>query len=223
MQIAQPMIRINLLPTSEQTKTHVQAPSLASLAPFAALCAVIAALAVVSTLQSLKVRHLRGEVAALRTESAKLQPLIDRIDQLTRERQLTLNRLGVIEHLDKERLVRVRLADELARRMPAHLWLTGLSERGGAISLNGVTFSNRSVAELIRSLDRSVLYEVVDLVVAERGSINDREVVNFALSARRQTEPDPAPVAAAEAQSGGAESPAGVFSTRSTSASAADS
>lgn len=223
MQIAQHMIRINLLPSLERAKTHVQAPSLTSLVPFIAICGVIGALAVVSTFQSLKLRNLRTEIATLKAESAKLQPLIARIDQLTAERELTLRRLGVIEELDKERLARVRLTDELARRLPDHLWLTGFSERGGAISLNGVTFSNLSVAEFIRTLDRSVLYEGVDLVVAERGTIDDREVVNFSLSARRQTTPDPEATASAAGQARGLQPPAGVAATQTQVASKADS
>jgi type IV pilus assembly protein PilN len=223
MQIAQHMIRINLLPSLERAKTHVQAPSLTSLVPFIAICGVIGALAVVSTFQSLKLRSLRTEITTLKAESAKLEPLIARIDQLTAERELTLRRLGVIEELDRERLARVRLSDELARRLPDHLWLTGFSERAGAISLNGVTFSNLSVAEFIRTLDRSVLYEGVDLVVAERGTIDDREVVNFSLSARRQTTPEPEATASTAGQARGLQPPAGVAATQTQVASKADS
>ncbi len=197
MQIAERMIRINLLPITERVRPKVVLPSIASVAPFFVLCALVGILAAVSTLQSVRLRHLQGEITALKAEAIELGPLIQRIDQLTRERELTLKRLAVIENLDQDRLARVRLTDELARRLPDYLWLNGFSEQNGSIVLNGVTFSNLLVAELIRSLERSVQYEQVDLVVAQRGTIDNRDVVNFTISARRQTAPDPAPTATA--------------------------
>ena len=202
MQIAERMIRINLLPMTEQVKPKVALPSISAAAPFIIILALVAALGAVSTLQAVRVRHLRGEIASLRAEAIELAPLIQRIDQLTRERELTLKRLAVIESLDQDRLSRVRLTDELAKRLPDYMWLTGFSEQNGSIVLNGVTFSNLLVAELIRTLERSVYYDQVDLVVAQRGTIDNRAVVNFTISAHRQTTPDPAPVEAVAAPFG---------------------
>jgi type IV pilus assembly protein PilN len=205
MQIAERMIRINLLPMTEHAaRPRVALPSMSAAAPFIILVALVAGLGAVFALQTMRVRHLRGEIATLKAEAIELGPLIQRIDQLTRERELTLKRLAVIENLDQDRLARVRLTDELAKRLPDYMWLTGFSEQSGSIVLNGVTFSNLLVAELIRTLERSVYYDQVDLVVAQRGTIDDRSVVNFTISARRQTTPDPAPVEAVAAPFGAA-------------------
>jgi len=205
MQIAERMIRINLLPVTEHAvRPRVALPSISAAAPFIIFCALVAALAAVSTLQAVRVRHLRGEIASLKVEAIELAPLIQRIEQLTRERELTLKRLAVIESLDQDRLSRVRLTDELSKRLPDYMWLTGFSEQNGSIVLNGVTFSNLLVAELIRTLERSVYYDQVDLVVAQRGTIDNRAVVNFTISAHRQTTPDPAPVEAVAAPFGAA-------------------
>jgi Tfp pilus assembly protein PilN len=196
MQIAERMIRINLLPMTAQVRPRVALPSISAAAPFFVFCALVAILGAVSTLQSVRLRHLRGEIQSLRAEAIELAPLIQRIDQLTKERELTLKRLAVIESLDQDRLSRVRLTDELSKRLPDYMWVTGFSESNGSIVLNGVTFSNLLVAELIRTLERSVYYDQVDLVVAQRGTIDNRAVVNFTISARRQTTPDPAPAEA---------------------------
>ncbi len=190
----QQMIRINLLPATEQTEVRIKVPSIASFAPIAVLCAAIGVLALISILQSVRLRSVHSQITALETEARQLAPLIQRIDQLTRERELARKRLTVIEKLDQERLVRVRLVDELSRRLPDYVWFTGFNEKSGEITLNGVTFSNLTVAELIRSLERSVLYEQVDLTISQRGQIEGHDVVNFTLTARRQTQPDPEPV-----------------------------
>ncbi|HWN82053.1 MAG TPA: PilN domain-containing protein, partial [Candidatus Udaeobacter sp.] len=169
MTVTQPMIRINLLPTTEQVVTRSSpAPSLPALAPAFVVAAAVSLILVISTLQTFRLRHLHSELKARQAEAQKLAPFIRRIDQLTQERELTLKRLAVIEDLDRDRLTRVRVVDELARRMPEYMWLTGFSEKTGAINITGITFSNLTVAELITSLERSVLFEQVDLTVAER-------------------------------------------------------
>jgi type IV pilus assembly protein PilN len=195
MTVTQPMIKINLLPTTEQVVSRgPSAPSLPALAPAFVVAAMVSGILVISTLQTFRLRHLQSELRARQAEAQKLAPFIARIDQLTRERELTLKRLSVIEDLDRERLTRVRIVDELSRRMPEYMWLTGFSEKAGAVNITGITFSNLTVAELIRSLERSVLFEHVDLTVAERGEIDGRSVVNFSVTARRQTSADPMPV-----------------------------
>jgi type IV pilus assembly protein PilN len=195
MTVTQPMIRINLLPTTEQVVTRsTPAPSLPALAPVFIVAAVVSGILVISALQTFRLRHLHHELKARQAEAQKLAPFIARIDQLTRERELTLKRLSVIEDLDRDRLTRVRIVDELSRRMPDHMWLTGFSEKTGAVNITGMTFSNLTVAELIRSMERSVLFEKVDLTVAERGEIDGRSVVNFTVTAHRQTSADPQPV-----------------------------
>jgi len=196
MHVTQPMIKINLLPTTEQVVTRgpSQAPSLPALAPAFIVAAAVSLILVISTLQTFRLRHLHSELKARQAEAQKLAPFIKRIDQLTKERELTLKRLAVIEDLDRDRLTRVRVVDELARRMPEYMWLTGFSEKTGAVNITGITFSNLTVAELITSLERSVLFEQVDLTVAERGDIDGRSVVNFTVTAHRQTSADPHPV-----------------------------
>jgi type IV pilus assembly protein PilN len=187
---AQRMIRINLLPVTEQAESRVRMPSMPGMAPLAVAGALMAGVVLVATLQSIRIRSLNHQITSLQAEARQLAPLIQRIDQITRQRELAMRRLTVIEKLDQERLVRVRLVDELARRMPDYVWFTSFTEQKGAIALSGVAFSNLTVAELIRSLERSVLFEQVDLVVSQRGEIDGRSVVNFSLSGRRQTEPD---------------------------------
>jgi len=212
---AQRMIRINLLPVAEQTESRVRMPSLPGMAPLAVAGALLAGVVLVATLQSVKLRSLHSQITSLETEARQLAPLIQRIDQITLQRELALRRLTVIEKLDQERLVRVRLVDELARRMPEYVWFSGFSEQKGSIALSGVAFSNLTVADLIRSLERSVLFEQVDLVVSQRGEIDGRSVVNFTLSGRRQTQPEAVEIEPAAHQIGVAEPEIGVVQPES--------
>ena len=196
MQAVETLIHINLLPADEQLAGGRFAPSRSAVGILFALASVLGLMVVTSTVQGLRVRAMRAEVEALQKEARDLRPLIQRIDQLTAEREAVRRRLDVIEQLDQNRYVRVRLADELSRRLPDQVWLTSFAENHGDIVITGVTFSNLSVAELMTRLERSVLYEQVDLVVSQRGAIAEHEVVNFTLTARRQGAVPEAPATA---------------------------
>ena len=88
MTVTQPMIRINLLPTTEQVVTRSSpAPSLPALAPAFVVAAAVSLILVISTLQTFRLRHLHSELKARQAEAQKLAPFIRRIDQLTQEGQ----------------------------------------------------------------------------------------------------------------------------------------
>jgi Tfp pilus assembly protein PilN len=107
------------------------------------------------------------------------------INELTKKREELTRRLDVIATLDKNRLWRVKLVDELSRCVPEHLWLNNYEETSAdQVKIEGVTFSNLLVADLMSRLEASPLYGNVDLVVAERGQIDQRNVVKFTITAK---------------------------------------
>jgi hypothetical protein len=63
------------------------------------------------------------------------------------------------------------------------MWLTGFVP-GGAdqVSLEGVTFSNLIIADLMIRLDRSPLFSNIALSSATHGVIDDHDVVQFKLT-----------------------------------------
>ena len=51
------------------------------------------------------------------------------------------------------------------------------------VQIQGVTFSNLLVADFMSRLESSPLYGTVDLIVAEKGTIDQRNVVKFKITA----------------------------------------
>jgi len=178
------MIRINLLPREErQTRRSVQLPKIGSLMPFLVLLVVIALFGAVSVFQTLQIGRLKSDIARAEQESEKLRPQIQTIQELTQKREELQRRLNVIQDLDKTRLQRVMLVDELSKCVPEHLWLTSYEETGNKVQIEGVTFSNLLVADFMTRLEASPLYGSVDLLVAEKGQIDQRNVVKFKVTA----------------------------------------
>ncbi|MGE5176810.1 MAG: PilN domain-containing protein [Hyphomicrobiales bacterium] len=179
------MIRINLLPRDErQVRRNLALPKIGTVMPVLVLLLVAALFTAFSVVQAMQVSRLKSDIARAEQEAEKLRPQIQTIQELTQKREELTRRLNVITDLDKTRLWRVKLVDELSKCVPDHLWLTSYEETGAnKIAIEGVTFSNLLVADFMSRLEASPLYGDVDLVVAEKGTIDQRNVVKFKITA----------------------------------------
>jgi type IV pilus assembly protein PilN len=176
------MIRINLLPGEDkrQRKTAVALKAGDLVVPLAVL--VAAALIVTGTALSQRTRaeSLERSIAEVAAQSRVLAPQIERVNRLAQERAELDLRLGIIGKLQKGRTQSVRLMDELARCIPEHLWITEVSQENAAtLRVEGATFSNLVVSDLMSRLERSPLFANVELEVAERAAIGGHDIVRF--------------------------------------------
>lgn len=180
------MIRINLLPHDElPTKRTVTLPNLSSFAPLVLVVLAVAGMTVAHLYQSQQISALETIIAEEEAESRRLAPEIAKIKRLDQQRQSLNQRLEVIGTLDRDRYFRVHLLDELNRALPEHLWLERCEDVGGdTYAMEGVTFSNFLVSDLLQNLDSSPYFTNVVLEVAEKGTIEKVSVVKFKIKAR---------------------------------------
>jgi type IV pilus assembly protein PilN len=183
------MIRINLLPSDERSsKRRISLPTVSGGAILWASLGVViyvGAVAGIWVLQSREIKDYETRILALKEESARLAPQLAKIRKLTAEREEVNRRLAIIASLDKDRYLHVRMMNELAVQLPDNCWIQNVSENKGAgVSIEGVTFSNFIIADLMSNLDQSGRFTDVALVEAEEGDIDDVRVVKFEISAK---------------------------------------
>jgi len=182
------MIRVNLLPREEKAKRKsASAPIDLKIGDMVLPAIVVGAAALVITGSTMSQRArqagLEKSIQQVDAESRALAPQIARVNQLAQERAELDLRMGIISKLEKGRTQSVRLMDELARCVPDHLWLTGVSQdAGNHLQLEGVTYSNLVVSDFMSRIERSPMFSNVELAVAERGQVTDKSVVKFQVS-----------------------------------------
>jgi type IV pilus assembly protein PilN len=182
------MIRVNLLPREEKAKRKsASAPVDLKIGDMVLPAIVLGAAALVITGSTMSQRSrqagLEKSIQQVESESRALAPQIARVNQLAQERAELDLRMGIISKLEKGRTQSVRLMDELARCVPDHLWLTGVSQdAGNHLQLEGVTYSNLVVSDFMSRIERSPMFTNVELAVAERGQVTDKSVVKFSVS-----------------------------------------
>jgi type IV pilus assembly protein PilN len=182
------MIRVNLLPREEKAKRKsASAPIDLKIGDMVLPAIVLGAAALVITGSTMSQRArqagLEKSIQQVEAESRALAPQIARVNQLAQERAELDLRMGIISKLEKGRTQSVRLMDELARCVPDHLWLTGVSQdASNHLQLEGVTYSNLVVSDFMSRIERSPMFSNVELAVAERGQVTDKSVVKFQVS-----------------------------------------
>lgn len=183
------MIRINLLPSEERkTKRTISLPSISGgvmVWMTAAFVVYMGALVGIWALQGRTIADYDGKIKEAKEESARLAPQLAKIRKLTQEREEVNKRLNVIASLDRDRYLRVRMLNDLSYDLPENCWFTTLTEQGGTrVTVEGVTFSNYIIADLMNNIESSDRFSEVALVIAEEGQIEEHKVLQFTLSSK---------------------------------------
>ena len=189
------MIRINLLPRDEMpAQSRIKLPNVGNFAPLVLVLVAAVGIGAVYFHQSNQIKALNEIIVEEEAETRRLAPEIAKIKRLNQQRKDLNDRLDVITRLDSDRYFRVHLMDELNRAMPDHIWLTRFEDVGGdRYAVEGVTFSNFLVSDFLQNVTNSPYFSGVDLLVAEKGIIEDVKVVKFKAQAKAVRKTAPAP------------------------------
>lgn len=180
------MIRINLLPRDEMpAQSRMVMPNLGAFAPLVLVLVAALGIGGAHFHQAQQIAALQASIAEEEAETRRLAPEIAKIKRLNQQRKDLNDRLDVITRLDGDRYFRVHLMDELNRSMPDHLWLTRFEDVGAdKYAVEGVTFSNFLVSDFLQNVTNSPYFSAVDLLVAEKGMIEDVKVIKFKAQAK---------------------------------------
>lgn len=182
------MIRVNLVPLEErvaQPNPSLGLPRKDFWIAIGLCVAIFLPLGGIAVMQRVKIAGLRDDIARAETESRRLKPQIDKIQALEKERGDVQQRLVTVQDLVRDRYLPVQVMDELAISTPDQLWFTKFAQKTtGELQLEGMTFSNLLVADLMMRMEEADIFEGVSLTVSERGKVGESKVVKFSLTSK---------------------------------------
>jgi type IV pilus assembly protein PilN len=196
------VIRINLLPHREEKRKARREQFYALSGLMLVLGGVIWFLGF--TVINGYISSQEGKNAYLKSQISELDKQIDEIKKLKEQTEALLARKQVIESLQANRAETVYLFNELARQVPAGIYLRSVRQTGQKISLAGYAQSSARVSTLMRNLDESPLLEKPELVEIKSVTVGRRRLGEFSLSisitrqtadSSRKATPGPSPAA----------------------------
>ncbi len=147
------MAQINLLPWREERRQELKRQFLIILALVALLGGglVLVADRVVNS----QIEYQNARNAYLTQNIRELDKQVKEIESLKKRRQQLIERMRVIQELQGNRPIIVRIMDQIVRTVPDGVFYTKLTLQGMKITINGVAESNNRVSSLMRRLDAS--------------------------------------------------------------------
>lgn len=110
--------------------------------------------------QNARNHFLQGDISVLEGK-------IEEIKHLHQKRAELLARMQVIQELQGNRPIIVRVFDELARRLANRVFFTKVELRGKTLHINGIAESNNRISSQMRNFDESAWFtkpNVTDIV-----------------------------------------------------------
>lgn len=191
------MIRINLLPEEEKKKAakklpkvKVPIPSFRIRIPFRpttflvgfVVIVILIAFIVIWVRQNGEMRKLTKEIDQMNTRLKSLQKEVNLVKDLENKQTNLQRRLDVIKGLSENRFLRVKILDELASSLPEYVWLTSFEDKIPNFKIEGMSFSNLTVADFMNRLEDSEYLTDVDLTTLKKISFGGQDVMQFTLS-----------------------------------------
>ncbi|WP_139850683.1 PilN domain-containing protein [Acinetobacter pullicarnis] len=150
------MSKINLLPWREQQREQKKKKFLAMMI-FSAIFAVMGVLLGWSYFAYILDDQAQAN-QLIESSNQSLDVQLKNIEGLKEQRNAVIARMQLIQGLQGQRPITVRLVDELVRVTPPNLYFTKISRVEEHFSLEGKADNPQTVAELLRNLDASEWY-----------------------------------------------------------------
>jgi len=155
------MTRINLLPWREELRQEKKKDFLG----FLTLAIILACLVGVAWIwhvdskietQSSRNKLLQNGITVLNAE-------LKEIKDLKRKREEWLARMDVIQSLQSNRTVIVKIFDDFVKAVPDGVFFSSMKFKGNTFALVGFAESNNRISTLMRSLDDSIQFKDTNL------------------------------------------------------------
>ncbi len=127
----------------------------------------------------------------LKSEIAQVEKKIMAIRELEKEKQKLLARMEIIQQLQTQRPEIVHIFDELPRRLPEGIYLTGVEQQSRHLLISGVAQSNARISAFMRQLDGSAWFTSPHLEVIESRDDHGVRTSHFKLSVLKAGQPKP--------------------------------
>jgi type IV pilus assembly protein PilN len=122
----------------------------------------------------------------LSTEIAKLDERIAEINKLKERKQALIARMEIIQQLQQNRTQIVHVFDDLVRKLPKGVYLTGLAKKNNQITLKGMAQSNARVSHLMNNLDSSDWFTNPNLDIVNAQDQGGSRVSQFTVRVNEQ-------------------------------------
>lgn len=172
------MAHVNLLPWRETAKQRAKQQFGIHAGIAIGVAALVLAISyfVISDLK----QQQRNRNTFMQSQISMLDSQIAEIAEINKQKDQIINRMKLIQQLHQDRNTAITIFNELAARTPDGIFLTSVDKKGNVLTLQGRSVSNNQVAEFLRLLKESPIFERPDIrqVVSDSSQTTGAEQIS---------------------------------------------
>jgi len=113
-------------------------------------------------------------IKTLQAQKTELEQIKQQVESFEKQKQVLQQRVSTIEQLQRDRTGGQELLDQVANTVSRaeNLWLTSMTKKGNALTLEGAAASINSVANFITALKRSGYFQKIEIKDAKQDDKN---------------------------------------------------
>lgn len=179
------MANINLLPWREERRQERKQEFLVVLGGVAVFGLLLVVL--VDSIVSGAINAQESRNAYLQKHIDELNLQVKEIRELEKRKRELLDRMKVIQQLQGNRPIIVRIFDEMVRTLPEGVFYSQLNRKGNRIRLKGYAESNNRISSLMRNVDKSDWFANPNLTTVKADAVLGDQASGFGLSFKIST------------------------------------
>ncbi|MEN6620766.1 MAG: PilN domain-containing protein [Smithella sp.] len=175
------MIKINLLPYREKEKKDNVTRQISIMA--GSLVVFVLVLIFIQFKLNSMILSLEGQIKESEAKLVDLNKKIGQVDEFKKVKKELEQKLGVIKSLEENRLVPVKMFDDLAVLVPRkNMWLVKIAQKNDQLIIEGIGKDNLIVADFMKTIEKFEPIKSVDLVSSKKMEIGDITFQQFNFS-----------------------------------------
>jgi type IV pilus assembly protein PilN len=176
------MIRINLLLVKRKKKPK-PIPSV-YIHRAIVLGVTLLVLGIITFYLSGKVSDLEKDKSNKEKRFSELKVQLKEVENFERDKKAFEEKIKIIKQLKNNQKAPLRLLDQVSAQLPKGVWLTSLTDKGGAVNISGYAFTNTELVTYIQNLKSSRYLADVALLESKQEKAGDVLVYKFKLTLR---------------------------------------
>lgn len=179
------MIRINLLPAKKAKRVKKEAEIQYQLLGGAA--AILVSILICSYLWfsiNNKISKLEAEKSDAEKRLVDLKNMVKEVENYEKNRKVLADKNRIIGQLEKNQQGPVLLFNEISKSIPQRVWLSSLSEQGGALDVDGKALTNADIVEYINNLRASQYFTDLRLIESKQAQEGKTSIYIFKLKGK---------------------------------------
>ena len=180
------MIRINLLPLREEKRKEKTRLDVSVTILLLLLAVLVGAYLYI---------NISGEIASLQTqlrekkaEDSRLTRKVGEIKLLKKKKLELQKKIGVINALNKQRKVSLKVMENLSIQIPEKVWFKSLQKKGNKLYIVGISLDDQTLSTFISRLSHSKRFTHVWLQQSKQIVLNQIKLKEFSLNCNIATE-----------------------------------